>query len=121
MSRRRRLLTPRMLCLAALLLASLTAVLLPASGATAHSTPAGRTATSSAFLGGINIESLSNGAIASSTDRAVATAAQLHAKVIRYSMAWSAVQPYGPGGIDPEGIATVDRVVNDAAADCTSA
>jgi hypothetical protein len=116
MSLRSRLLAPRTLGLAALLLACLAAVLALPAGATVGSTNARGKAASSALLGGINIESLSNGSIATSTDRAVATAAQLHAKVIRYSLDWSAVQPKGPGTIDPTGIATVDRVVDDAAA-----
>jgi hypothetical protein len=116
MSTRGGLRRPSTLWLTSLLPVLLLAVLGLSAGASARSRTDGRQAGSSAFLGGINIESLSNGAIASSTDRAIAAAKQLHAKVIRYGIDWSSAEPSGPGKIDESGIAAVDRVVNDAAA-----
>jgi hypothetical protein len=68
-------------------------------------------------LGGVNIEAVSSGATLAGVDREIAQARALHAKVVRTAVSWSAMEPGGPGQIDPRALAIADRLVSDAAAD----
>ncbi len=50
-------------------------------------------------------------------DREIARARALHAKVVRVEVPWSALEPSGPGKIEPRALAFLDRLVSDAAAE----
>ena len=52
-----------------------------------------------------------------SVDRDVAAAHALHAKVVRFEVPWSELEPRGPNQIDPRALAVTDRLMSDAAAD----
>lgn len=77
----------------------------------AHASPA-RTA----LLGGVNIGALTNGTSGSEESRAIVYARELHAKVVRTDVAWSAFEPSRPGALDPAMVALADRLVSDASA-----
>ena len=84
------------------------------AGAHARTVGVGASATP---LGGVNILGLGSGALPSEADRSVAAAHALHAKLVRVGVAWSALQPHGPGQIDSRSVAFLDRLVSDASAD----
>jgi hypothetical protein len=78
---------------------------------------AGRAASAQAApLAGLNILGLSPGARLGSADREIAVARALHARVVRVDVPWSVLEPRGPGQIEPNAQAFLDRVVSDAAA-----
>jgi hypothetical protein len=71
---------------------------------------------SAAPVGGVNITGVSGGLPLALADREVALARALHAKLVRVEVQWSALEPDGPGRIDPASLAFLDRIVSDAAA-----
>jgi hypothetical protein len=66
------------------------------------------------LLGGLNI--LGAGAGAAEADRAIASARQMHAQIVRTNVPWAEMEPMGPGKLDPEELAFTDRLTSDAAA-----
>jgi polysaccharide biosynthesis protein PslG len=68
------------------------------------------------LLGGINIGGVEAKFSPREADRTMALAHQLHARVVRLEVPWSAMEPSGPGQIDPRALANTDRVAEDAAA-----
>lgn len=70
-----------------------------------------------ALLGGVNIGSARPNAPAGEADRQIATAHQLHAKVVRVEVPWSVMEPRAAGQIDPRALIYTDRVAEAAAAD----
>lgn len=98
---------------------ALLALAVPAAHARLHSSRSrgsARADAAGALLGGVNITNLAGEPYPTSIDQAVATAQKLHAKLVRYSVAWSAVQPQDSSSIDADALAEVDRVVDDATA-----
>jgi hypothetical protein len=67
-------------------------------------------------LGGVNLETVYSGASMAHVDREIAVARALHAKVVRVEVPWSELEPLGPNQIDPRALAIVDRLTSDAAA-----
>jgi hypothetical protein len=67
-------------------------------------------------LGGVNIVGVDAKPLREA-DRAIAQAYALHARVVRTEVPWSALEPEGPGQIDPAALAFADRLVSDASAD----
>jgi polysaccharide biosynthesis protein PslG len=96
--------------LTCLALAGSALALLPPTGAGARADAA---AGGRVLLGGVNI----GGTYTSipRIDREVAVAHALHAKVIRAEVEWSELQPVANGALDAHTLATVDRIVTDAA------
>jgi hypothetical protein len=70
-----------------------------------------------ALLGGVSIPSATVGSLPTEADAAMAVARQLHAQIVRIEVSWSAMEPTGPGLIEPRVLAYADRAVQDAAAD----
>lgn len=70
----------------------------------------------SALPGGVNILGIGNFTQAAEVDRAIAQAHALHAELVRTVVAWSALEPSGPGQIDANTLAVVDRLLSDATA-----
>jgi hypothetical protein len=66
-------------------------------------------------LGGVNVAGVEGNLPLSLADREIARARALHATVIRAEVPWSAIEPSGPGQIEPHALAFLDRLVNDAA------
>jgi Cellulase (glycosyl hydrolase family 5) len=98
--------------LAALLCAGAVAWLAPSGAAGGE---LGARASVVAPLGGVNVVGV--GALPLSlADREIARAHTLHAKLVRTEVAWSALEPNGPGAIEPRALAFLDRLVSDAAA-----
>jgi hypothetical protein len=64
-------------------------------------------------LGGVNVSGEGSPA---DVAHQIAEAHAFHAKVIRTEVAWSKLEPSGPGQIDPSALAITDRLVADAAA-----
>jgi polysaccharide biosynthesis protein PslG len=81
----------------------------------ARAEPKARSADAS-LLGGVSIGTVATNSVAGEADRAIAVAAQLHAKIIRLEVPWSLLEPLGPGQIEARALAYTDRVVADAAA-----
>ncbi len=50
-------------------------------------------------------------------DQTIAQAQALHAKIVRSEVPWSALEPTGPGQIEPRALGFADRLVSDAATD----
>jgi polysaccharide biosynthesis protein PslG len=73
-------------------------------------------AASSAPLGGVNIADLSVGLPLSVADREIARARALHAAVVRIGISWAAMEPRGPGRLQPRALAYADRLMADASA-----
>jgi polysaccharide biosynthesis protein PslG len=69
-----------------------------------------------ALLGGVNIVGLSYHSPPAEADRAIAAAHQLRVKIVRTELPWSALEPRGPGMLDPNALAFTDRLLSDAAA-----
>jgi hypothetical protein len=67
-------------------------------------------------LGGVNVAAVYGGASPASADREIALARALHAKVVRFEVLWSELEPLGPNQIDPRALAYADRLTSDAAA-----
>jgi hypothetical protein len=82
------------------------------SGASAH--VHGTKSQTSALLGGVNIEGY--GSTPAQTDRNIASARNVGAKVVRVEVAWSALEPRAAGVIDPRALAFTDHLTSDAAA-----
>lgn len=72
-------------------------------------------APSTAPLGGVNIVGLYPGAPLAQADREIASAHQLHAKVVRAEIPWSVMEPSGPNQIEPRALSFTDRLMEDAA------
>jgi polysaccharide biosynthesis protein PslG len=66
-------------------------------------------------LGGVNIAGVAGNLPLSLADREIAQAHALHATVVRTEVPWSALEPSGPGKIEPHALAFLDRLVSDAA------
>lgn len=66
-------------------------------------------------LGGVNIGAVSGGMNLSQLDRDVATARQLHAKLVRVAISWASFEPLGPGRPSAEAITAADRLMHDVA------
>ncbi|HYM53755.1 MAG TPA: hypothetical protein VES97_00220, partial [Solirubrobacteraceae bacterium] len=71
---------------------------------------------SAALLGGMNVGSIERRTSPGEVDQMVAAARQLHARVLRIEVPWSAMEPQGPGQIDPRALAYADRLSEDASA-----
>jgi hypothetical protein len=67
-------------------------------------------------LGGVNVEDIYRGASLTSVDREIALARTLHAKVVRVEVPWSEFEPLGPNQTNPRALAVMDRLMSDAAA-----
>jgi hypothetical protein len=65
-------------------------------------------------LGGMNIAGVASNLPLSLADREIARARALHAKLVRAEVPWSALEPTGPGQIEPRALAFLDRLVSDA-------
>ncbi len=86
-------------------------------GVSATSTaPIDASATNTAPLGGVNVAGVAGNLSPSLADREIARAHDLHAKLVRAEVAWSTLEPSGPGEIEPRALAYLDRLVSDAAA-----
>ncbi len=70
----------------------------------------------SAPLGGINITGPGTRS-AGSIERELRSARALGAKLVRMEVPWSSIEGAGPGQIDASALASMDQIVNDAAAD----
>ncbi len=81
----------------------------------AKATPSAH-ASSTPPLGGVNIVGVGPGSLREA-DLAIAQAQALHAKLVRTAVSWSAMEPDGPGLLEPRALAFADRLVSDAAAD----
>src|ERR1700683_1502502 len=64
-----------------------------------------------ALLGGVSIPSATVGSLPTEADAAMAVARQLHAQIVRIEVSWSAMEPTGPGLIEPRVLAYADRAV----------
>jgi polysaccharide biosynthesis protein PslG len=67
-------------------------------------------------LGGVNIGSVGGRLMLSQADKEIARARALHAAVVRLEVPWSAMEPSGPGQLEPRALAYADRLITDAAA-----
>ncbi len=105
---------PRRLLVALALALCATAWLAPASSGAPR---AGAHASSTVPLGGVNLASVSRLGTVGNVDREVAAAHELHAKVVRVEVPWSALEPNGPNQIDPHALMLTDRLMGDTAAD----
>jgi polysaccharide biosynthesis protein PslG len=85
-----------------------------ASTASATASTHARAASSSALFG-LNVEGVSASSLGQA-DKEIARARALHASVVRVEVPWSALEPEGPGRIEPNALAYADRVIGDAAA-----
>jgi hypothetical protein len=88
--------------------------LVPAPGAEGN-VPAARLS-AAAPAGGLNITAVSGPAPLALADKEIALARSLGAKLVRVDVQWSALEPTGPGVVDPGTLAFMDRLVSDAAA-----
>jgi hypothetical protein len=66
------------------------------------------------LLGGLNI--LGAGAGAAEADRAINSARQMHARIVRVNVPWADMEPLAPGQLDAAELAFTDRLAGDAAA-----
>jgi hypothetical protein len=80
---------------------------------TGPSAPAHRAAT--AALMGVNVVGVDTDPL-TVADAAIEQARAVHAKVVRTDVPWSALEPNGPGAIEPRSLAFMDRLLSDAAA-----
>jgi polysaccharide biosynthesis protein PslG len=65
--------------------------------------------------GGVNIVGVGSEPLPEA-DRAIAQAHALHAKLVRTDVPWSALEPGGPGKLDPRALIFTDRLMADASA-----
>ena len=72
--------------------------------------------TKTSLLGGVNIAGLEFGTTGAQIDRIIATAHSVKAKVVRVDIPWAAMEPRGPGQVDPRALAFTDRLTSDASA-----
>jgi hypothetical protein len=79
----------------------------------ALATPAATAHAATTQLGGLNIPGIGSLRKPSDADRAIETAAKMHAKVVRADFSWSEFEPTGPT-LDPNALARADRFVEDA-------
>jgi polysaccharide biosynthesis protein PslG len=105
----------RKLAAACLLGLCAAAWLAPAGQAKHTALPAAAVPSSLAPLGGVNVTGDSGGLPLKLADREIARARQLHAKLVRIEVQWSALEPSGPGHVDQAALAYLDRLVSDAA------
>jgi hypothetical protein len=68
-----------------------------------------------ALRGGVDVVNLSFGAQPSEADRDIAWAQQLHAKLVRFEVPWSVMEPHLAGEVDPRALSFTDRLMSDAA------
>jgi hypothetical protein len=73
-------------------------------------------APSPALLGGVNIIGLGHTSLPAEADHEIAAARQLHVKIVRTDIPWSALEPTGRGQINARALAFADRLVADASA-----
>ena len=106
--------SPSYKLLLALLLA-LCAAAWPAAAGQAR-TVAGARLPAGALLGGVNIGAVGYASQPAEADRAIASAAALHASVIRVDLPWAAFEPLGPERVSTRAQAYADRLASDAAA-----
>jgi polysaccharide biosynthesis protein PslG len=71
---------------------------------------------SSAPLGGVNIEDVSARLPLAVADREIGRARALHAALVRVEISWAAMEPQGPGQLEPRALAFADRLMADASA-----
>jgi polysaccharide biosynthesis protein PslG len=77
----------------------------------------GQAGASATPLGGVNITaSILKGGATAPIERDIALAHELHATVVRTEVPWSALEPTGPGQINPTALSSLDRLMSDAAA-----
>ncbi len=69
---------------------------------------------STSLLAGVNITGLSGDPYLLGIDRAVASAHELHAKVLRTGVSWAAVEPLNGTQVDAEALTGIDRLLADA-------
>ncbi|MCW3069925.1 MAG: glycoside hydrolase family 5 protein, partial [Solirubrobacterales bacterium] len=105
-------LTSRALAGAVLVLCALGS-LAPTSGA---GRPPGARSAATGLLGGVNVPGLGYHSVPADADRTIAAARQLHAKIVRADVPWSALEPQAGGTIDPHALAYTDRLMTAAAA-----
>jgi hypothetical protein len=91
----------------------LTAALVPAAHGQA---PTSARSASTVPLGGTNIDGIGGGLTLEFADQEITEARELHARVVRAELPWSALEPFGPNRFDPHALAFTDRLVADAAA-----
>jgi hypothetical protein len=70
---------------------------------------------STSLLGGVNITGLSGDPYLLGIDQAVATASELHVKLLRTGVSWAMVEPVSGTQVDTEALAGIDRLLADAA------
>ncbi len=99
--------------LSTLILLCLCAAAWLTTSATARGKAGARTALA-APLGGVNIAGVAGNVSLSLADREIARARALHAKLVRTEVPWSALEPKGPGKVEPRALAFLDRLVSDA-------
>jgi hypothetical protein len=100
---------------AAVALAACLLALVWATSSRAGVTP-GKRASSTAFLGGVNISGLGFQSVPADADRAIAAARQLHVGIVRADIPWAVLEPQARGLIDAHALAYTDRLMADAAA-----
>jgi polysaccharide biosynthesis protein PslG len=83
------------------------------AGEDAHGANARTSAAS--LLDGVNIGGVSSTSAPASADKAIATAAKLHAQIVRVVVPWSALEPLEAGQLDQAALAYTDRLMADAA------
>src|SRR3984957_11982124 len=67
-------------------------------------------------LDGVNILGVYSGANAAGGRGEIAAAKALHARVVRFGVPWSDLEPNHPGEIEPRALAYIDEVIGAAAA-----
>jgi hypothetical protein len=68
------------------------------------------------LLGGVNSSGLGFNSTPGEAARTIALARSLHTKIIRVELAWSILEPRGPGQLDAHALAYTDRLFADASA-----
>jgi hypothetical protein len=67
-------------------------------------------------LAGVNVGALGRSSSPAAADRTIRLAQALHARVVRFEIPWSVLEPRGPGALDPHALAFLDRLTSDAGA-----
>jgi polysaccharide biosynthesis protein PslG len=76
----------------------------------------GRHAAPPAPRGGVNVSGVGADVPPAVADREIARARGLHAQLVRVDVPWALFEPRGPGQIERGALASLDRLVSDAAA-----
>jgi hypothetical protein len=84
--------------------------------ASAANATTGKATPAATLLGGVNIAGIGVGSQAAQIESDIAEARALHAKVVRTTVQWSALEPTEAGQLSVSALALADRLVSDASA-----